>query len=299
VGHFRGAHLDSLLYKERYEGLRDGAYASLEGYVRLFEGSDSLRGIIEYALLGSGKLFRPVLLAAVSEAVGVSLDRISRIQLSVELVHASSLIHDDLPCLDDDDMRRGKPSCHKVFGEGLSLLAGDYLLASASRELLLIKEDPSVVASVTFLLNDTICKMCEGQILDLEIRNPIKIKNLSEDGLKTLLEDVNLKKTGALIHFSVMVPLFLASNLSEEEKSSIERYAENLSILFQLCDDLLDSKHDTKAIEYREINYVDVLGIEKAGDYADTLVQDSIDALQFLGERGDFLKYLVRYVRNQ
>jgi farnesyl diphosphate synthase len=299
VGHFKGVSLESHLYKEQYHALREGAYASLVEYVRLFEGSESLRGIVEYALLGSGKLFRPVLLAAVSKAVGVSLDRISRIQLSVELVHASSLIHDDLPCLDDDDMRRGKPSCHKVFGEGLSLLAGDYLLSSASRELLLMREDSSIVSSIAFLLNDTICQMCEGQILDLEIRNPNKTSGLTEDALKFLLEDVNLKKTGALIRFSVMAPLFLAPSLTEVEKSSIERYAKNLSILFQLCDDLLDSKHDTKAIEYREINYVDVLGIEKARDYADTLVQDSIDAIQFLGERGDFLKYLVRYVRSQ
>lgn len=291
-------HLDLNEGKSKYQTFNRHAYVYLKDYVSTFSGSDELRRVLEYTLLGSGKLFRPVLIAAIAEAVGVDFERISKLQLAVELVHASSLIHDDLPCLDDDDIRRGKPSCHKVFGEGLSLLAGDYLLSSASKELLSMDEDPQIVSSVAWLMNDAICQMCEGQILDLEIRKANNIKDLGEDGFKSYLEDINLKKTGALIKFSLIAPLHLTNSVSNEEVFLIERFAKNLSILFQLCDDILDSKHDTKTDDYREINYVDVLGLDQARRYADNLVQDSIDSISFLEERGDFLKYLVRFVRS-
>jgi geranylgeranyl diphosphate synthase, type II len=284
-------------HKNNYQDLRSFAYSVLEQYLSLFEGSDSLREVIEYSLLGDGKLFRPVLSASIAEAFGVDQERIKSIQLAVEMVHASSLMHDDLPALDDDDMRRGKPSSHKVFGEGLTLLAADYLLSAASKEILYMKEDHETISSIAKSLNVAICDMCEGQILDLGIRNRGKINSLEQKELLSLIQEINLKKTGALIRFSLIAPLYLLSDVSKEDIDIVKRYANNLSVLFQVCDDLLDSKHDTKKEEYREINYVDVLGVEKSNLYADSLVQDSIQALEPLGSKADFLRYLVNYVR--
>lgn len=285
--------------KNHYETLRSAAYSALEGYMDRFEGSEALKRVVEYSLLGEGKLFRPVLSAAVAEIFNVSEKRLKAIQIAVELVHASSLMHDDLPCLDDDDMRRGKPSAHKVFGEGLTLLTGDYLLSAASKEILYMNETHEIISSVAKSLNTAICDMCEGQILDLEIRNRDKTESLNHEQLLYVIQEMNLRKTGALIRFSLIAPLYLSSEVSGAEIDIIKHYANNLSVLYQLCDDLLDSKHDTKKGDYREINYVDVLGKDKSEAYADKLVEDSVIALEPLGDRAKFLKYLVNFVRKQ
>lgn len=291
--------MDSVVYKDHYEVLRNSAYSTMERFIASFDGSATLKKLVEYSLLGGGKLFRPVLSSSVAETFSVSELRVRPIQLAIELVHASSLMHDDLPCLDDDDVRRGKPSSHKMFGEGVTLLAGDYLLSAASKEILKMNEAHDVISSIAMSLNTAICDMCEGQILDLEIRNRDRIESLNQEELLFLIQETNLKKTGALIRFSLIAPLYLSSDISDEEIAIVKRYANNLSVLFQLCDDILDSKHDRKQGDNREINYVDVLGLEKSEVYADNLVQDSIQALEPLGERGDFLRYLVNYVRNQ
>jgi geranylgeranyl pyrophosphate synthase len=282
----------------KYNDLKSQSIFLLERYLSNLQASDSLRKTIKYSLSGDGKLFRPVLVAAVADVFGIPQKRISHIQLAVEMVHASSLMHDDLPALDNDDLRRGKPSSHKVFGEGLTLLAGDYLLSAASKEILLMDENSETVNLIGTALNTAICDMCEGQVLDLEIRKKEKKASLDQTELVSLIQEVNLKKTGALIRFSLLAPLHLIE-ISQQETEIIKHYANNLSVLFQLCDDILDSKHDTKEGDYREINYVDVLGRQKSELYADSLVQDSIEALAPLGEKAEFLKYLVNYVRSR
>jgi len=269
----------------------------LNDYVATFKSSEALEKVIKYNALGEGKLFRPILTAAIARAYEIEDARIKPIQLAVELVHVSSLMHDDLPCLDNDEIRRGKPSSHKVFGEGLTLLSGDYLLSEASRWILNMKEDPSIIIEITKALNTAICDMCEGQILDLEIRDETNLSSLNNSEKISKLQEINLKKTGALIRFSILAPLNLLEDLSGNEAKAIKRYANNLSVLYQLCDDLKDEVQDTRNVEYREINYVQLMGIEKCIKYADTLVQDPKLALEPLGEKTAFLKFLVEFVR--
>ena len=233
----------------------------LNDYVATFKSSEALEKVIKYNALGEGKLFRPILTAAIARAYEIEDARIKPIQLAVELVHVSSLMHDDLPCLDNDEIRRGKPSSHKVFGEGLTLLSGDYLLSEASRWILNMKEDPSIIIEITKALNTAICDMCEGQILDLEIRDETNLSSLNNSEKISKLQEINLKKTGALIRFSILAPLNLLEDLSGNEAKAIKRYANNLSVLYQLCDDLKDEVQDTRNVEYREINYVQIMGI--------------------------------------
>ncbi|HMO16553.1 MAG TPA: polyprenyl synthetase family protein [Oligoflexia bacterium] len=284
-------------FKRCYEVYRSDAESVIGSYLDDLRVFGTMREVFVYTLGGSGKLFRPVLMAALTDALSLDKKVIHPLQFAIELVHTSSLIHDDLPALDNDDFRRGKASCHKVYGEGVAMLAGDMMLSEAISVILLGGLPPEKTIVVCSMLSQAISNMCIGQVLDLESRQLAgNLKELPLSERLKELEEINLKKTGALFSFSIMSVAELAS-LSIEQKNKLSIFYKSLSLLFQLRDDLLDSKHDIKEGEYREMNYSDLLGSSETCEFSDSLVDKAVNALDFLGIRGVFLRELTESFR--
>lgn len=243
---------------------------------------DSVVKAARYSLLNSGKRIRPIILLEFYRLCGGSDDCAYHFAAALEMIHTYSLIHDDLPCMDDDDMRRGKPSCHKQFGEATALLAGDTLLteafAVAGKTVGLPFE--RVVRAMGVLASCAgVSGMIGGQVIDLENEN----KTVSTEAL---LEMYRLK-TGALIRAAALIGCILAG-VEEEYEPIAERYADNLGLAFQVIDDILDYEGDAetlgKPIGSDEKNgkntVVAVLGLEKAKELAADLTDKALNALQ-------------------
>jgi geranylgeranyl diphosphate synthase, type II len=198
------------------------------------EGAAGLEEAMRYSLLAGGKRIRPVLALASARAAGADAERVLPLAAALELIHTYSLIHDDLPAMDDDDLRRGRPTCHKAFGENVAILAGDGLYAEAFRHVLTRQQgDPrAILAAVGELAAATgVNGMVGGQYLDVTERAPV-----GPAGLRTL----HALKTGKLIVASILCPLRL---VLDGEPARIELYrdfASELGVLFQIVDDILD-----------------------------------------------------------
>jgi geranylgeranyl pyrophosphate synthase len=232
---------------------------------------------------------------AVGDYLGLDLVALSKVSLLLELLHVSSLIHDDLPALDNDDLRRGKPSCHKVYGEGHSILLGDFLIAEAYSIVANNVAEGDIVRKLVSAIGSAYSDLCLGQVLDLELRG----KNLEQSEALIELERINALKTGALFELSVRIPLII-SRADEKVVSVIEEYSRNLGLLFQLSDDILDASSDVKAGKEREINYIDVLGVTGTEARAEELVQSTIQSLNSLHDRAnDFLHQCVHFARGR
>jgi len=211
----------------------------VEGYLEGLRFSEDaltsgLEEAMRYSLLAGGKRIRPVLALATAKAIGREPAWVLPLAGALELIHTYSLIHDDLPAMDDDDMRRGKPTCHKVFGENVAILAGDGLYAEAFALLLSEQQgDPaSVLAAARELAQATgVRGMVGGQYIDVAETAPF-----GPDGLRRLHE----LKTGKLIAASVGCVLDLGGNLEHETISGFRAFASELGVLFQIVDDILD-----------------------------------------------------------
>jgi geranylgeranyl diphosphate synthase, type II len=198
------------------------------------DGRDQLFAAMRHAAIGGGKRLRPLLTVAGSRLFGIDGERALRVGAAIEAIHVYSLIHDDLPCMDDDDMRRGKPTCHKVFGENVAILAGDGLYAEAFALLLSEQqgEPANVLAAARELAQATgVRGMVGGQYIDVAETAPA-----GPDGLRRLHE----LKTGKLIAASVSCVLELGGNLERETISGFRAFASELGVLFQIVDDILD-----------------------------------------------------------
>jgi geranylgeranyl diphosphate synthase, type II len=195
---------------------------------------DGLREAMRYSLLAGGKRIRPVLALATAEAIGRDPSSVAPLATALELIHTYSLIHDDLPAMDDDDLRRGRPTCHRVFGEAVAILAGDALYAEALHHLLTVQEaEPTAVlaAAATLAAATGVGGMVGGQYLDVA-----GCSAAGPEGLRRLHE----LKTGRLISASVMCVLQLDGTPERATISWFERYAGELGVLFQIVDDILD-----------------------------------------------------------
>ncbi len=193
-----------------------------------------LEEAMRYSLLAGGKRIRPVLALATARAVGVDPARVLPLAAGLELIHTYSLIHDDLPAMDDDDLRRGRPTCHKAFGENVAILSGDGLYAEAFRHVLTRQEgDPAaILAAVAELAAATgVNGMVGGQYLDVTERAPD-----GAAGLRTL----HGLKTGKLIAASIVCPLRLVAPDEPARIESFRSFASELGVLFQIVDDILD-----------------------------------------------------------
>lgn len=263
--------------------------------------SEDLAEISRYTLLLPGKRLRPVLCLAVGELLKIPQAVLRAPCLSLEYLHAYSLMHDDLPALDDDDLRRGKPTAHVVHGEAAALLGGDrlhaeayYLVASAEN----IPED--VRLSLLSSLSEASIQLCDGQHLDV----------LSEqaESRKESLDDIRKRhalKTGALIRAAVLAPTyFLASSERNTVQTQLGSFAENFGLLFQITDDILDATSSEEVMgkplssdeEKGRATYLSVCGLEGAKAMAQASAEASVRALESFGEQAKFLKTLCNYV---
>lgn len=262
-------------------------------------GTEKLKDAVLYSLLAGGKRIRPVLVLEFSRALGFNWENAIDTACAVELIHTYSLIHDDLPCMDNDDMRRGKPSCHKAFGEDVAVLAGDALLTHAfgmisdSAPHKISYESACRVISL-FSRYSGIDGMIGGQILDISADG----KDVDADELKK----IELLKTSALIILSCKAGCIIA-NADEEKLKAAEVYGENLGLAFQVIDDVLDVEGDEKLlgkatgsdIKQDKSTYVDLLGIDEAKSYSRQLTNKAIESLypikdnEFLASLAEFL----------
>ena len=254
---------------------------------------------MRYAALDGGKRVRPYLTLATADMFNVKKERALQVAAAIELVHCYSLVHDDLPSMDDDDLRRGKPSCHNKFGEATAILAGDALLTKAFEVLssASVHSDPNIRSDLVMALAKAAGHegMVGGQMLDIiaesEILNPPETTRLQR------------MKTGMLIAVSCEVGAILGE-ASESAKNVLNAYAHNLGIAFQITDDLLDEEGNAKTVgkktgkdkEAGKSTFVSLLGIDRARDQAKALVFEACEHLNFFGKKADPLKNMAQFV---
>ena len=264
---------------------------ALEKY--LPESDDIVSEAMKYSVRNGGKRIRPMLTLEFCRACGADPEKALPFACAVEMIHTYSLIHDDLPCMDDDDFRRGKPSCHIAFGEANALLAGDALLTLAFETA--VKADvaaENVVRAVKELSYSAgILGMVGGQVLDLQNEN--KALTLAE------LEQIHNLKTGELIRVACVLGC-VAAGADEEKIKSAEAYARGIGLTFQIVDDILDVTSDAETLgkpigsdaENKKTTYVSLLGIEKSKEVAAELTQKAKEALAVYEENTEALSEL-------
>ncbi len=261
-----------------------------------------LKSAMSYSILAGGKRVRPILALASYEACGGTAEDIVPFASALELIHTYSLIHDDLPAMDNDDLRRGKPTSHKVFGEGMAVLAGDALLTEAFYLLSLQSLARVSVGrpALIRLIRDVAMAagaygMVGGQAEDILCEN--KTAN-GED-----LAFIHAHKTGALITASVRMGGILA-NAGRKEFRALTRYGENIGLAFQIIDDILDVSGNTSELgkstgsdeRKKKLTFPAVYGIGPAARKAEGLVHEGIGALEDFSEKADPLKQIALYI---
>lgn len=247
---------------------------------------------VNYSLMASGKRLRPVLCLAVCEAVGGDINDALPFGCGLEMIHNSSLIHDDLPAMDNDDLRRGRPTNHKVYGEATAILAGDVLLVYPFEVMADGIKDERGVKALKYIAYSAGAKgMMGGQQIDLE--NEGKVLSLD-----TVIK-LNELKTGALFKASA-ISGGIIGGADEETLNNLDVYASNLGLAFQLVDDLLDNdpKADTGKTKGSDIaneksTYLHIYGEAKCREMVDICTKNAVKAVECLGDRGEFLKELV------
>ena len=255
---------------------------------------------MQYSLMCGGKRIRPVLTLAFCELCGSSPMVSMPFACAVEMIHTYSLIHDDLPCMDNDDMRRGSPSNHKVYGESIALLAGDGLLTKAFEVMLSYKGEPAgTVAAAKVLAECAGHKgMVGGQCIDLEANG----RDVDIDTLRAMDEG----KTVALISAACIMGC-IAAGASEKEIAAAERYAHGIGMAFQLRDDILDVVGDagmlgkTTGIDTanNKSNYVSLLGVERSQELVEEYTREAVSALNEFSGDISFLKDLAFTLANR
>jgi farnesyl diphosphate synthase len=263
--------------------------------------SDPSRRLAEamrYAAIGGGKRMRPLLVAASASLFGVPASQALRAGAAVECLHVQSLIHDDLPCMDDDDLRRGRPTLHRAFDEATAVLAGDALLALAFEILAAPATHPqaAVRAELTLELARAAGAggMAGGQMLDICAGDA----GLDLDGVTRLQR----LKTGALIAWCVEAGAIMGG-ASTEQRTRLRGYAQCLGLAFQIADDLLDANGDEAKVGKKlckdeaqgKRSFVTLLGSERARQQADLLAEQAIDHLRPFGEQADVLAAIARF----
>lgn len=258
-----------------------------------------LHDAMRYATLGGGKRVRPLLAFAAGELTGATPNTLDTVACAVEMIHAYSLVHDDLPCMDDDVLRRGRPTCHVEFDEPTALLVGDSLQTLAF-ELLAsqpLGEPGRQLEMITLLAHASGSRgMAGGQAIDLG--------SVGQALNQPELELMHTLKTGALIRASVLLGALAGNALSVEERQNLDRFAKRAGLLFQVVDDILDCTASTATLGKTagkdeaadKPTYVSLLGLDAARTYADELRSDSLNALSIFGERAARLTQLADYI---
>jgi geranylgeranyl pyrophosphate synthase len=260
-----------------------------------------LHDAMRYCVLGGGKRMRPMLAYCTGKTLGINLDELDGIACAVEFIHVYSLIHDDLPAMDDDALRRGKPTCHIAYDEATAILAGDALQALAFEVL---AHDPTIVAVPENRLQmlTTLTKasgsqgMAGGQAIDLEsVGTKLTLPEL---------ENMHIHKTGALIRASVTMATLAKPGIDTEIMVMLDHYAKCIGLSFQVQDDILDEESDTKTLgktqgkdkENDKPTYPALLGMAGAKLKAQELHEKAIESLAIFGSEADLLRALSLYI---
>lgn len=263
---------------------------------------DCLFEAMRYMALSKGKRIRPFLCIAVAELFGVTMEESIHTAAAIEIIHCYSMIHDDLPAMDNDDFRRGQPSCHKKYDEATAILTGDALLTLAFEML----SDPKVHPDSTIRVEliSTIAKaigyagMVGGQMLDILLEN-------------ATVEDVEIvrlqcRKTGDLFEASCMLGAILGK-ANKNARHALKAYANNIGLAFQIADDLLDAGEGNRYngkiqggdANAKKATLVSIIGIEKAKQHSEMLVEQAIQHLASFNKKADLLKELAKFVVNR
>ena len=260
--------------------------------------SGILRDAMEYSLFSDGKRIRPALAIAACEAMGGDVEAVLPFAAAIEMIHTYSLIHDDLPCMDNDDLRRGKPTCHKVFGEAVALLAGDALLTEAFRVMTDPRQStapPEATQKVVYeiALAAGVAGMVAGQTVD--------VVHEGKKGTKRIVNFIHRNKTGALIRASVLTGA-LVGNANKKELRRFTIFGECIGLAFQIMDDLLDVEGSEAEVgkklkkDAKKQTYVRHYGVAGSKARIDSLVEKAVASLRFLGPRADMLVQAANFI---
>lgn len=260
-----------------------------------------LRASMAYSLMAGGKRLRPILLMAAADAVGADGMKFITAACALEMIHTYSLIHDDLPAMDNDDYRRGKLTNHKIYGDGIAILAGDALLTLAFTVIL---RQRGVPVDRHLRVVDEISRaagaggMVGGQVLDLEAEN----RRISLEELRR----VHMGKTGALFRAALRSGAILAG-ASEEQLAALTAYADHFGLAFQITDDILDVVGNAEDIgkpvgsdeKNRKSTYVTLTSLREARELAQRTADNAVAVLDIFGEEAAFLRELVTYLAHR
>jgi len=274
---------------------------ALEALLKTADEPDRLLQAMSYSVMAGGKRIRPILCLAAAETVDADPQEIMPAACALEMIHTYSLIHDDLPAMDDDDMRRGRPACHKAFDEATAILTGDALLTLAFQILSSIAINKPEQATRWLRVIQHIshaagyCGMIQGQMLDMASEK--KELTLAE------LKSMHRLKTGALIEASVRCGAELAG-VNSSQIQMLDRYAQNIGLAFQVTDDILNVEGDPeimgKAVgtdeQRHKTTYPALLGLTESKEFADQLIKNALAALDAFDQKAEPLRAIARYI---
>ena len=265
--------------------------------------TSGLKTAMHYAATGGGKRVRPLLIYATASLAGKELNQVAGIDacaVAVELFHTYSLVHDDLPCMDNDDLRRGRPTVHKAFDEASALLVGDALQTMAFQLIAQSALNDSQKVQVITSLSTAggMAGMAGGQAIDLA--------SVGKQLTQNELELMHRLKTGALLRTAVQIGA-IAINLNEQEKKSLDKFASALGLAFQVVDDVLDASSDSRTLgktagkdaAANKPTFVSLMGLDGAREFTRKLHQEALDSLGIWGDNADLLRAIASKVVNR
>ena len=283
---------------EIHDQYRERVNSRLEGYLSSIPTSSNcsseLKDIMKYSVLAGGKRFRPILTYTVAGLFDSNLEKVDSSACAIELIHIYSLIHDDLPAMDDDDIRHNQPASHKVFGEAQAILAGDGLQALAFH---IISSDPLVHSSTKIklleLLSSSSYAMAEGQSIDLSV--------VSKKVDLKVLDQMHQKKTGALLNCAIKFGALL-NDASEKDLSILESFSNHVGLAYQVQDDVLDVTTSDEVLGKRQNSdavknkpsYPAIIGLDKSIKTFENLYQGALDELSHLSVDSEPLRLLTK-----
>jgi farnesyl diphosphate synthase len=277
--------------------------AILKSFDDQVSAASGLKTAMHYAATGGGKRVRPLLIYATASLTGKELDQVPGVDacsVAVELFHTYSLVHDDLPCMDNDDLRRGRPTVHKAFDEASALLVGDALQTMAFQLIAqsALNDAQKVQVITSLSMAGGMAGMAGGQAIDLA--------SVGKQLKQNELEQMHRLKTGALLRTAVQIGA-IAVNLNEQEKKSLDVFASALGLAFQVVDDVLDASSDSQTLgktagkdaAANKPTFVSLMGLDGAREFARQLHQEALDSLGIWGDNADLLRAIASKVVNR
>ena len=291
-------------FKEKLKDYQQQMNQELEKYIKKQNCPEEiLNQAMEYSLMAGGKRLRPILVLATYQLFEKDVKKCMPYAVAIEMVHNFSLIHDDLPGIDNDDFRHGKPTNHKQFNEATAILAGDSLLNSAyqviSRDLMASKaEERTKKIRIFGEFSEAMNRMITGEYIDTEWEG----KQIT----KEQLEYIHKNKTGALLKLSVRMGAILG-DCTKEELNGLSNYADKIGLTFQIKDDILSEEGNEEILgkpvgndkELEKCTYVSQYGLQGAKEVLNKITKEAVNELQIYGEKAEFLRELALYIQNR